>query len=68
MRPRGLGQAIADFFRDLAAGEPVPWIFLGVLVLFVVVILLWGVKIMRDKRRLDEARKDRWRKNRSKPL
>ncbi|MCI0683628.1 MAG: hypothetical protein L0Y71_16100 [Gemmataceae bacterium] len=68
MRPRGLGQAIAEFFRDLAAFEPVPWIFVGVLVLVVAIILLWGVKIMRDKRRIDEERKERWRKNRAKPL
>ena len=63
-----MGRALRDFFRDLGAGEPVPWIFVGVILLIVVVILLWGVKIMRDKRRLDDERKERMRRNRSKPL
>ena len=53
-------RALSEFFSDLLAGEPVPLIFLGVLLLLVVVIGLWGVKIMRDKRRLDEERKNRW--------
>lgn len=56
-------RALSDFFRDLAAGELVPWIFVGVILLIVVVIGLWGMKIMRDKRRLDEERKNRWRKS-----
>lgn len=59
-------RALREFLRDLFAGEPVA-------LMFVVVVLLWGAKIMRDKRRLDAERKDRWRKdrwrkNRSKPL
>jgi hypothetical protein len=34
----------------------------------VVVIGLWGVKIMRDKRRLDEQRKNRHKKSREEKL
>ena len=61
-------RALVDFFNDLLAGEPVPWIFVGVILLIVIVIGLWGVKIMRDKRRLDEERKNRQRKSGSRPL
>lgn len=63
-----LGRALRNFMTDLAAGEPVPWIFLGVILAIVVVIGLWGFKILRDKRRLDEERKKRWRKSGSEPL
>jgi hypothetical protein len=62
------GRALADFFRDLLAGEPMPLIFLGVILLFLIVVGLWGVKIMRDKKRLDDERKNRWRKGGSKSL
>ena len=62
------GRALSEFFRDLAAGEPVPWIFVGVILFIVLVIGLWGVKIIRDKRRLDEERKNRFRKSSTKKL
>jgi hypothetical protein len=68
MRPRGLFRAIGDFLTDLLAGEPVPLIFLGVILLFVIVVALWGVKILRDKRRQDEERQKRWRKSGTKRL
>jgi hypothetical protein len=63
-----MGRAMRDFFRDLGAGEPVPWIFVSVIALIFLLIMLWGVKIMRDKRRLDEERKDRWRKSGARKL
>ncbi|GEM_PF-5888200 len=64
MRLRALG----DFFRDLLAGEPVPLIVLGVILAFVIVVGLWGVKIIRAKRRQDEEREQRRRKSGAKPL
>ena len=33
-------RALSEFFRDLAAGEPVPWIFVGVILLGVVLMLI----------------------------
>ena len=61
------GRALVDFFNDLLAGEPVPLMFLGVILLIIIVIGVWGVKIMRDKRRQDEERKNRWGKGGAKP-
>ena len=61
-------RAPCDFLADLLAGDPVALGLLGGLLLFAAAILLWGVGIMRDKRRLDEERKSRWHKSGSKPL
>ena len=59
-----MNRAIGDFLKDLVAGEPVALIFVGVVVLFAAVVGLWGLKIIRDKRKADETHKKRLRQER----
>jgi hypothetical protein len=58
-----MGRALRDFFLDLMRGDPVALGLVLAVLAVVLVIGLWGVKIMRDKRRLDEARKNRFKKS-----
>ena len=63
-----MGRALRDFFLDLMRGDPVALGLVGGVLAVVLVIVLWGVKIMRDKRRMDEERKNRFRKSRHEKL
>jgi hypothetical protein len=58
---RGRGQALLDFLSDLWAGDLVAWMFVGGIVLGLVIFFLVGIKIMRDKRRMDEEFKKKRR-------
>jgi hypothetical protein len=59
-----LFRALRDFVADLMAGDPVALALVLAILVFVSVIGLWGLKIMRDKRRMDEARKNRFKNSR----
>jgi len=63
-----MNRALREFMRDLFAGDPVALGLVGGVLLFVVIIGLWGVKILRDKKRLDDERKQRLKKERQKKL
>ena len=55
------GRALVDFFSDLWAGDPVAWMFVGGFVLALIVFFVVGMKILRDKRRMDEEFKKKRR-------
>jgi hypothetical protein len=52
---RNRGGAIARFFEDLAAGDPLAWGFVGFFVILGIVLGLFVLKTRRDLRREDEA-------------
>jgi len=56
------GRAIRDFLEDLLAGDPVAWIFVGVVLAIGLGLLLLVAFIRRSQRREDEERKERRRR------
>jgi hypothetical protein len=57
-----MGRVLRRYFEDLFVGDPVALIATGIFLLFLVGLLLLGIKIMRDKRRRDKEFEEKRRR------
>ena len=48
-----MGRVFRRYFEDLFAGDPVALMATGAFLLFLLGLFLFGIKVMRDKRRRD---------------